>query len=164
MNRKTTKQKIFNLIKRIRKKIPDTVIRTSLSFGFPTEGREEFKELLEFIKEVKFERLGAFSYSREEGTPAFNFPGQLHYATKKKRLEELMSLQREIVKEANQRFLGRDFDVLIDEKENGIFVGRSEYDAHEVDGVVYINKKGLTIGNFCKTKIIDAYEYDLLGV
>lgn len=164
MNRGVTKRDIMSLIKKIRKRIPDCVIRTSIIVGFPSETDREFKELLNFIKDVKFERLGAFMYSREEGTPAYKFSGQIHHSRKKKRFNEIMSLQKSIMQEVNKRFLGKNLDVLVEEKDNNVYIGRSQYDAYEVDGSVFLEKNKLKIGQFYNAKIIDAYEYDLVGV
>ena len=164
MNRGTTKREIIKLIKKIRKKIPGCVIRTSVIVGFPTETKEEFSELLQFLKEVKFDRLGAFIYSREEETPAYDLAPQIHSSTKRKRFNEVMRLQRDIAKDINRKFLSKDLDVLIEEKDNNIYVGRSQYDAFEVDGAVFIRHKKLTIGDFYKAKIVDCLDYDLIGV
>ena len=164
MNRGTTKKDIVSLIKRIRKKIPDCAIRTSVIVGFPTETDKEFNELVQFIKDIKFERLGAFIYSREEDTPAYKLSGQIHHARKKKRFKTIMETQREIMQEVNKRFIGKKLDVLIEEKDNNICIGRSPYDAWEVDGSVFIENKKLKIGDFYKANITDAYEYDLVGV
>lgn len=164
MNRGTTKKDITDLIRRIRKKIPDCAIRTSIIVGFPTETDKEFKELIQFIRDIKFERLGAFIYSREEDTPAYKLSGQIHHARKKKRFKTVMETQREIMEEVNKRFLGKKLDVLIEEKDNNIYIGRTQYDAWEVDSSVFIEKNRLKIGQFYKVKIIDSYEYDLVGV
>jgi ribosomal protein S12 methylthiotransferase len=163
MNRKITKKEIISLIHNIRRKIPDVVLRTSIIVGFPTEEEREFKELLSFLKEIKFERLGAFIYSQEENTPAAKYK-QVHHLVKKRRFRELMSLQREITFKANKRFLGKRLDVLIEEVNRDVSMGRTQYDAYEVDGVVFLKKKGLRVGNFYKAKIIDIYEYDLVGI
>ena len=164
MNRGTTKKDITDLIRKIRKKIPDCAIRTSIIVGFPTETDKEFKELIQFIRDIKFERLGAFIYSREEDTPAYKLSGQIHHARKKKRFKTVMETQREIMEEVNKRFLGKKLDVLIEEKDNNIYIGRTQYDAWEVDSSVFIEKNRLKIGQFYKVKIIDSYEYDLVGV
>jgi len=163
MNRKITKKEIISLISRIRKRIPSGVIRTSVIVGFPGEGKKEFRELLGFLKEIKFERLGAFLYSREEGTPAYNFFPQVHQRTKEKRFNEVMELQKDIAQEVNSRFIGQNLDVLVETKADNTFIGRTQYDALEVDGVVFLKKKNLKPGDFCKTNIIDAYAYDLVG-
>ena len=164
MNRGITKREIIALIKKIRKKIPNCVIRTSVIVGFPGETKREFEELLDFLGKVKFERLGAFIYSREESTPAYNLPAQVHPSTKARRLREVMSLQQQIAKEAASKFIGREIDVLVEGKETGVFLGRSQYDAPEVDGIVYLRRKGLKMGEFYRAKIIDSLEYDLVGV
>lgn len=164
MNRKTSKANILRLIDLIRKKVPQAAIRTSLIVGFPSETDKEFKELLDFIDQVRFERLGAFIYSREEGTPAYDFPGQVPRKTKDARLNTLMLQQQKISHELNQDFLGKVIDVLIDEREGDSYLGRSQYDAPEVDGQVYVNSdKELKPGEIIQVKITDTLEYDLVG-
>ena len=164
MGRKISKEEIISLLARVRKVIPGVCLRTSLIVGFPSETAEEFQELLEFIQEAKFERLGAFVYSREEGTPAYNFSGQVPESIKQKRFQALMSKQQEIAADLNSKFLGKQIEVLIEEKEDGAYLGRSQFDAPEVDGLVYVNtKKRLEIGKFKKVKITDTLEYDLVG-
>jgi len=166
MNRHVKKEEIVDLIGRLRENIPGIAIRTSVIVGFPGEGDKEFGELLDFIKETKFERMGAFVYSREEGTKAYDFPKQIPEEEKKKRLEKVMQLQQYISHENNKKCLGRTMRVLIDEKDlsSGQYIGRSEHDAPEVDGVVYVkSKKDLNIGNFVDVKIEDVLEYDLVG-
>ena len=163
MKRKITKKEIKDLIYKIRKDIPGCVIRTSVIVGFPGETETEFKELLDFLKEIKFDRLGAFIYSREEDTPAYSFKPQIHHNTKKKRYREVMLLQQEIAQNINDRFVGQEIEVLIEDFENDVYIGRTQFDAHEVDGMVIVRRKGLKIGNFYKIKIEDAYSYDLSG-
>lgn len=164
MNRRTDKGDILRLIDRIRKRVPGVAIRTCFIVGFPSETDREFKELLEFIRQAEFERLGAFIYSREEGTPAYDFKKQLPRRIKMERFNELMLAQQTISRRVNARFLGKTLDVLIDEKENGVYLGRSQYDAPEVDGLVYVNsKKELSPGDLVKVKISDTLEYDLAG-
>jgi len=164
MNRRITKAEIISLIKKIRKVIPGVCLRTSLIVGFPSETDREFKELLAFIKEVKFERLGAFIYSREEDTPAFNFKGQIPQSIKQKRFDLIMSAQQEVAAVLNKRFLGQSIDVLIEEKQDDTYIGRSQFDAPEVDGIVYVkSKKALKPGKFARVKITDTLEYDLVG-
>lgn len=163
MNRRVTKKEIIDLIKKIRKSIPGVVLRTSVIVGFPTESEKEFRELLDFLKEVKFERLGAFTYSREEGTPAYKLAGQVHPSTKKRRLREVMSQQQEIAKEVSSGFIGKKLDILIEDNQEGTFIGRSQYDAPEVDGEVFIKRKGLEIGQFYTAEINDSFGYDLIG-
>ncbi len=164
MNRRITKARIISLIKKIRSIIPGVCLRTSLIVGFPSETKEEFNELLEFVREIKFDRLGAFIYSREEDTPAYGFGGQISGKIKQERFNIIMSEQQKIAAELNQRFLGKSMSVLIEEKQDGGFIGRSQFDAPEVDGVVYVNtKKTLKAGEFARVKIIDTLEYDLVG-
>jgi len=164
MGRHTKKQSIWSLIEYIRKTIPDVALRTSLIVGFPGERNVDFQELLSFIKETKFERLGIFRYSREEGTPAYKFKGQVEEKLKEARFNELMSLQQEVSKDISERFKGKIMNVLVEEtKEDGYYIGRSEYDAPEVDGLVYVKGKDLKIGEFYRARVIDTYEYDLIG-
>ncbi len=163
MGRYLSKKEIIELIRKIRRKIPQVVIRTSLIVGFPSETDREFKELLEFVKEMRFERLGVFIYSREEGTPAYRFKPQVHHKIKEKRFREIMTLQKDISYKINQRFLGKTMKVLVDDREKDVFVARTEFDCYEVDGIVYIKRKKLKVGDFYKVKIVDAYEYDLIG-
>ncbi len=163
MNRKTTPGQIVSLIKKIREKIPDCAIRTSVIVGFPGEGEAEFNQLLAFIKEIKFEKLGVFVYSREKGTEAFKFSGQVHHMVKKKRMRRIMEAQQKIVSQNLKKFVGKKMDVLVLEKNGDFYLGRTEYDAPEVDGVVFIKRKNLRIGRFYKLKIIDSLEYDLVA-
>jgi len=164
MNRAITKEEIVALIKKIRKIIPGVYLRTSLIVGFPSETEKEFNELLEFVQEAKFERLGAFIYSREEGTPAYNFKGQIPKPIKQERFDRIMSVQRQIAAEVNARFLNKTISVLVEEKQDEAYIGRSQGDAPEVDGVVYINtRQSLKIGKFVQVKITDTLEYDLVG-
>ncbi|MDD5595052.1 MAG: 30S ribosomal protein S12 methylthiotransferase RimO [Candidatus Omnitrophica bacterium] len=164
MRRKTTKSEILKLLEKIRKKIPEVGIRTSVIVGFPSETDSEFKELLAFLREVRFERLGAFIYSREEGTAAFDFKNQVREAVRKERFNQVMSLQQEISSGVNEKFLGKTIEVLIDECQDGRYLGRSQYDAPEVDGQVYVtSQKKLKPGDFVRVDITDTLEYDLVG-
>jgi len=163
MNRKTTPGQIVSLIKKIREKIPDCAIRTSVIVGFPGEGEAEFNQLLGFIKEIKFEKLGVFVYSREKGTEAFKFSGQVHHMVKKKRMRRIMEAQQKIVSQNLKKFVGKKMNVLVLEKNGDFYLGRTEYDAPEVDGVVFIKRKNLRAGRFYKLKIIDSLEYDLVA-
>jgi ribosomal protein S12 methylthiotransferase len=164
MRRQTDKAQVMQLIARIRKFLPQAALRTSLIVGFPSETEQEFRQLLDFAREVKFERLGAFTYSREEGTPAYNLAGQVAQKVKLERFGRLMSLQRDISVEVNRGFLGRVMEVLIEEGKGGQFTGRSQYDAPEVDGVVYVHsRRPLRPGEFARVKITDTLEYDLCG-
>jgi len=164
MNRKITKQEILSLIGKIRKKIPGVCLRTSLIAGFPSETKEEFNELLEFVKEVKFDRLGAFIYSREEDTAAYSFKGQISRKLKQERFAAIMSAQQKIAAELNSKFLGKTIPVLIEEKQDDVYLGRSRADAPEVDGMVYVrSRRALKTGEFAQVKITDTLEYDLVG-
>jgi len=164
MNRGTSKKDICRVIERIRKAIPGVSLRSSVIIGFPSETDKEFKELLEFLEEARFERLGAFVYSREDGTKAYNLEGQIPKDTKIERFNAIMSSQQKISGELNKKFLGRTIEVLIDEKEEGHFLGRTQADAPEVDGLVYVNsERPLSPGDFVKVKITDTLEYDLVG-
>ncbi len=163
MNRKTTKRYLIDLIDKIRKTTPECVLRTSVIVGFPGETEKEFKELLKFIKDAKFERLGAFIYSREEGTPAARLPGQIHHKTKEKRYNQIMYEQQKIAQALNNRFINKELEILIEESDDRVGIGRSQYDAPEVDGVVYVKRKGLRPGEFYKAKIVDTAGYDLIA-
>lgn len=164
MNRKTAKKDIISTIAKIRKIIPRVGLRTSVIVGFPSETDKEFKELLDFIKEIKFERLGAFIYSHEEDTRAYDFKGQIPQKLKSERFNMVMSAQNLVSQEVNKRFLGQTIDVLIEAKEPSGYLGRSQYDAPEVDGLVYVRSKHkLAIGSFVKVKISATMEYDLSG-
>jgi len=164
MNRKVTRSEITSLIDKIRKIIPGVCLRTSLIAGFPSETDREFKELLNFIREVRFDRLGAFIYSREEGTPAYSFKGQITQKLKQERFEAIMEEQQKIAAAVNAGFLGRKIRVLIEEEQDGAYIGRSQADAPEVDGLVYVNSRRLLkSGEFVEVKITDTLEYDLAG-
>ncbi len=165
MNRNITKEEIISLIKKIRKAIAQVYLRTSLIVGFPSETEKEFNELLKFIQEIKFDRLGVFVYSREEGTRAYSFKGQVPQAVKEKRRDIIMAAQQKISSQTNAKFLGSTISVLIEEKQDSTYIGRSQGDAPEVDGVVYVHTKdNLRIGKFVQVKITDTLEYDLVGV
>jgi ribosomal protein S12 methylthiotransferase len=164
MRRGVSRRQIEQLIMRIRKALPDAALRTSVIVGFPSETDREFKELLAFMRDVRFERLGAFVYSREEGTPAYAMRQQISAAKKRARFDALMSLQQDIARQVNARFLGTRMRVLIEECEDGRYVGRSALDAPEVDGNVYVRSSGtLRPGTFIDARITDTLEYDLVG-
>ena len=164
MHRQTAKKDILRLIEKIRKIIPEVAIRTSLIVGFPSETDGEFKELLDFIEDVKFQRLGAFIYSREEGTRAAAFKKQIPERIKQERLNAVMSRQQGISSQINKKLLDKTIEVLIDEEGDDSYLGRSQHDAPEVDGQVYVSsKKVLQPGDFVKVKITDTLEYDLVG-
>lgn len=167
MNRRGTKEDTIALVKKIRSMFPDAVLRTTAIVGFPSETDEEFEELADFIREVEWDRLGAFTYSREEDTPAYDMDGLIDEVTAQSRLERLMAVQKEISKKKNEEKVGNVIEVLIEEKEGlkDQYRGRSAADApDEVDGVVIVrSKKPLKIGGFVNVRITDATEYDLAG-
>ncbi len=164
MNRKTSRKDILGLIEKIRKTVPGVCLRTSIITGFPSETDTEFKELLKFIEDIKFERLGAFIYSREDGTAAYNFRKQIPKEIKIERFNAVMSLQQRVSQEVNKKFLGKTIAALIDEKAENYYLGRSQYDAPEVDGLLYISSaRKLSPGDFVQVKITDTLEYDLVG-
>jgi ribosomal protein S12 methylthiotransferase len=166
MNRKMGRRDIINLIDKIRKHIPGIVLRSSVIVGFPGESECDFEELIEFIREVRFERLGVFTYSREEGAPAYNYRNQIDEELKLKRFNTLMSVQKEIAESINKSYLGKTIEVLIDEKDEtskGTYIGRTQGDAPEVDGEVFVKGEGLKAGDFVNVKITDTLEYDLVG-
>lgn len=165
MNRRSTGKQIRQLIKKIKFRIPEIALRTSVIVGFPGETEEEFNELYEFIKEEQFDRLGAFAYSREEGTPAAGMKEQLSYKTKKERYSRIMKIQNNISRAKNEKFIGRDMEVLIEgTTTKGSYFGRTFRDAPEIDGFLYIkSKKALIPGEIENAKIIKATEYDLFG-
>ena len=165
MNRQSNGNTIRNLIQKLRKEIPDVVIRTTVMVGFPGETKEDFEELYDFLKEARFDKLGCFAYSKEDGTPAARIKEQIHPMTKKSRYNKIMSLQQDISKENLQKQIGRDIEILIEEKsfDGKTYVGRTYMDVPEIDGIVYLNTdKELKIGEFTTGKIIDVSNYDLI--
>ena len=170
MNRRTSKEQITTLIKKIREKIPDVTLRTSLIVGFPGETKEDFEDLENFVKETRFDKLGVFPYSKEEGTPAEKLPNQIHGNTKKKRYNKIMSLQQEISKEKQEKFLGKKVEILVEDIsfDNKYYVGRTISNVPDIDGLVYIkNNRKLrpeeVLNNFIKGRIIDVSDYDLIA-
>lgn len=166
MNRNTTKEHIINLIVKIRNKIPDASIRTSLIVGFPGETQDQYKELYHFVESIKFDKLGVFTYSQEEDTPAASFKNQISDNIKNNRQKTIMELQESISLKKNMDKIGNIYDILIEEKldNENIYIGRTQYDAPEVDGIVYVNSEvTIEVGKMIKAKIVDALEYDLIG-
>lgn len=165
MGRRTCRKEILEKIELIRKVLPDAVLRTSLIAGFPGETERQHEELCEFIKEVKFDRLGVFAYSREEGTPAYRLPNQIDEETKILRRDRLMEIQNGISKELCKRFIGKILPVLAEEMIDGVMCGRSIYDAPEVDGNIYFEGgEENMLGEIRNVLIKDADDYDLTGV
>ncbi|MBU4148840.1 MAG: 30S ribosomal protein S12 methylthiotransferase RimO [Candidatus Omnitrophica bacterium] len=163
MGRRSGKKDILSLIDHIRAEIPGIALRSSLIVGFPDETEKDFQELLSFIRDVKFERLGIFRYSREEGTPAYRYKGHIPEKEKERRFDMAMSLQQEVSLEVNERFKGQILKVLIEDSEKDYYIGRTEYDAPEVDGLIYIKGKELQRGNFYNVRVTSTYEYDLVS-
>jgi len=166
-NRNITTRQTTALIRKIRTAMPEVFVRTTFITGLPGETQEDFEQLRGFIKDFRFERVGVFVYSKEEGTAAAKMPGQVPEKVKKLRLDTLMQDQQDISSEIQQSFVGRTLKVLIEEKEKdslNTYIGRSEYDAPDVDGVVYVRSDApLKAGDFVRVMITDAYEYDLAG-
>lgn len=166
MHRHVNKQETMDLIRTIREKVPGIHLRTTLMVGFPGETEEDFQQLLDFVRWARFERMGAFMYSEEEGTYGAN-----HYAddvpedVKQRRLDELMAVQQEISAEIEAAKIGSTMKVIIDRKENDYFIGRSEFCSPEVDPEILIQggQKAVQIGSFYQVKITDAEEFDLYG-
>lgn len=167
MNRKSNSKSIRELIQKIRKEIPETILRTSLIVGFPGETNKDFEELYEFVKETKFDRLGVFMYSKEDGTPAEKLPNQIHGNTKKSRYNKIMNLQQEISRQNLAKRIDNTYETLIENKtfDNKYWIGRTKMDIPEMDGVVYIKNNGKDdlINKFINCKIIDIKDYDLIG-
>ena len=170
MNRRTSKEDVTKIIEKIRKEVPDVTLRTSLIVGFPGETKENFEELLEFVKNTKFDKLGTFMYSKEEGTPAAKLPDQIHGNTKKARYNKIMEAQQEISKEILTNKIGKNYKVLVEDMsfDGKYFIGRTMQDVPEEDGIVYIkNNKDLDentiLNNFVNCKIIEVSNYDLIG-
>lgn len=165
MNRKTSKDHIIKTLKNLRKSVPDIVIRTTFIVGFPGENQEDFDQLVDFIEDIKFDKLGVFEYSREEGTRAASLDEQIPDNIKEERKNEIMAIQSDISGEILSKNLGKTFEVLIEEKiDDNNYVGRTYMDSPEIDGVTYVQSdKELEIGDFVQVEIIDSLDYDLVG-
>jgi ribosomal protein S12 methylthiotransferase len=163
MQRQITQEETRELIQQIRAKVPDIAIRTTMLVGFPGETEEDFQDMCDFVQEMEFERLGVFQYSHEDDTAAFELEDDVDTDTKEERASRLMQIQQEISFQKNEEKIGKTFKVLIDRKEGGYFVGRTEYDSPEVDNEVLIDAKKhfCRIGDFCTVKINDATDFDL---
>ncbi len=164
MKRQITREEMEDLIGEIRNRIPGICLRTTLIAGFPGETRNDVEELKIFLQQMRFDRVGIFTYSHEEGTSAHDLIDDVPAAEKEERAEEIMEVQQEISLEKNMEKVGKTFKVLIDKKEAGRYLGRTEFDSVEVDNEVIIqSKKKLTIGEFVQVKITKAYDYDIEG-
>jgi ribosomal protein S12 methylthiotransferase len=163
MKRQITREEMEDLIAAVREKVPGICLRTTLIAGFPGETRDDVEELKAFLQKQRFDRVGAFTYSHEEGTSAHALPDTLTQEEKESRAQEIMEVQQEISFELNQLKVGKTFKTIIDKKEAGRYLGRTEYDSVEVDNEVVINGKNLPVGEFVNVKITKAYDYDLEG-
>ena len=164
MKRQITREEMEDLVGNIRERIPNICLRTTLIAGFPGETRDDVEELKTFIQKMRFDRLGIFTYSHEEGTSAHDLVDDVPPEEKEERAQEIMEVQQEISLEKNQEKVGKIFKVMIDKKEAGRYLGRTEFDSVEVDNEVIIqSNKKLTIGEFVNVKINKAFDYDLEG-
>jgi ribosomal protein S12 methylthiotransferase len=166
MNRKMTRKEIEEALRIIRTEIPDAVIRTQFIVGFPGETKEQFEELLEFIAEQQFDRVGCFQYSPEENTPGGKMDGQLDEETKQARFEAVMEVQQNISRDKHRAFIGRTVEVLVEgfsEETDLLLQGRTSQQAPEIDGVVLINDGQAKVGDMVQVLITDSMEYDLIG-
>lgn len=166
MNRGITKKEIIELLLKIRKIIPGIALRTTFITGFPGESTKDYLELKRFISEMEFDKLGVFSYSDEEGSASFSFPGKIKRRTAQNRKNSLMRIQQAISEKKMSSFVGKELDVLIEKKsedEGFLFEARTEFDAPEIDGVVFIRKGKAVTGEIKRVKVIDSWEYDLVA-
>lgn len=164
MGRNETRDELISLIQKIRRAIPDVVLRSSLIVGFPGEKESHFDNLVDFVKEIKLDRLGAFTYSKEEGTAAAKLSEQLPERIKKLRQHRIMKAQKEISYVITKEKIGKEFDCLVEGYENNVLIGRTYGDAPEIDGKVIVHTdKKVNLGEFIKVKIINSTEYDLIG-
>ncbi len=166
MGRRTSKEQLISIIERLREEIPEIALRTSLITGFPGETQEQHEELMNFVDEMEFDRLGVFTYSPEENTPAASMPDQIAEEVKEDRQAELMELQQEISFDLADDMIGRELLVMIEGKvaDENAYVGRTYKDAPKVDGFIFVNADEVLVsGDFVKVKVIGAMEYDLIG-
>ena len=168
MNRRSDKKSIEELIDKLKRRIPNVILRTTVIVGFPGETDEEFEELYTFIKDAQFNKLGAFTYSKEDETPASKLPEQIHYKTKESRYNKIMKLQIQVSRAKLEENIGKKFETLIEAKslDNRYYIGRTYMDVPDMDGVVFIeieDKNESLIGKFVKCKITQVKDYDLIG-
>ncbi len=166
MGRRTSKQQLVDIVHKLREEILDIALRTTLITGFPGETKEQHEELMEFVDEMEFDRLGVFTYSPEEDTPAATMPDQIDEEVKEERQAEIMELQQEIVFDQAEDMIGREVLVMIEGKvaDENAYVGRTYKDAPNVDGLIFINTDAeLMSGDFAKVRVTGAVEYDLIG-
>jgi ribosomal protein S12 methylthiotransferase len=165
MGRRGTRKEYTKLIRTIRRKIPGVTLRTTFIVGFPSETEEEFRGLVDFIEEMRFDRLGVFTFSKEEGTPSAKLKEQVPDKVKKRRLDEIMSRQAAISLEKNEELAGKRFRALVEEIDGDVVIARLCSHAPEIDGVVIIDNSSsaLSVGEFVNVEIVDAYDYDVKG-
>jgi ribosomal protein S12 methylthiotransferase len=168
MGRRYTKDDLYRLFNRIRKRVPDAVLRTTIIVGFPGETEEDFQELLQFVEDVRFDHLGVFIYSDSDDLASHHLPNHIPKALATDRYHELMSTQSGISTENNRKYIGKAVQVLVEESlDKHLFAGRTNFQAPEVDGLTYINTAkmpfGLKIGGFVDMRVTDTMEYDLMG-
>ena len=165
MRRGTTREKTESLLAEIRSRVPGIAIRTTMIAGHPGETKDDFEDLKDFVAKSRFDRLGIFTYSHEEDTHAYSMKDDISEKVKQQRANAIMEIQEEISLELNQEKISKTFSVLVDRKEGGNFIGRTEFDSPEVDNEVIINSDNyLRIGDFVNVKITDASAFDLIGV
>lgn len=164
MNRASTGEQVRNLISKIRKEIPDVTLRTSLIVGFPGETEEQFNELYDFVKEIQFDKLGVFEYSKEDGTPAEKLKEQISSKIKNQRWNKIMKLQQKVSKEKLKKYIGQECEVLIEKITDKYIIGRTKMDVPDMDGLIYIeNTVNANIGEFINCIVTNVEEYDLIG-
>ena len=166
MGRRTTQAELRSIIGRLREEIPDIALRTTLIAGFPGETEADHQEVLQFVKDMRFDRLGVFTYSEEEGTPAAQMPDQIDEAVKETRRDALMMAQQAIAFDKSEEMVGKTVDVLIEGRlpEEDVYIGRTYRDAPDVDGYVFVHaEEDMISGDIVKVKITDAQDYDLVG-
>ncbi|MBR6401475.1 MAG: 30S ribosomal protein S12 methylthiotransferase RimO [Firmicutes bacterium] len=167
MGRKSDRASLVDVIGRLRSAMPDICLRTTLIVGFPGETQQDFDELCEFIKEIRFDRLGVFTYSREDGTPAYNMPNQIDEDVKQQRKEYILDLQKGISAEICESFIGRELEVIVEGRlgdEDDVYCSRSYRDCYEIDGFVFFNSnEELIAGDFYNVKVTSAGDYDLIA-
>ncbi len=166
MRRGITKQKTIDVVNQIRDKVPGIAIRTTLIAGYPGETEKDHEEMLQWVTDTKFDRLGIFTYSHEENTHAFNLKDDVSEKTKKKRADAVMAIQQEISFNLNQKKIGKEYKVLFDRKEGGYFVGRTEFDSPDVDNEVLVkatDNNYVRLGDFSNIRITSATDFDLYG-
>ena len=165
MRRGTTKAKTDALLAKMREKVPGITIRTTLIAGYPGETEEDHQVVLDWVREQRFDRLGVFAYSHEENTHAYSLEDDVPTEVKQQRVDEIMAVQMDISRALNQEKIGHTYKVLVDRKEGGYFIGRTEFDSPDVDNEVLIPAEDiyLKIGDFCEVEVVDAHDYDLIG-